>query len=516
MQHSNLLELQQPYEELLTRAIDQKIVERLWARDLAVFGKPDDTSLASIGSRLGWLQAPEDFLPKIAELEEFAAKVIKDGYTSIVLLGMGGSSLCVEVTRETFGIKSGYPMLHVLDSTHPDQIAALEAQLDLKTTLFIVASKSGSTIETDSFYRYFWSRVAHSGVAQPGKNFMAITDPNTAMAKEATDKSFYRTFLNPPDIGGRFSALSYFGLVPAALMGVELERFLGRAIEEVRSSRNNTAENPALALGVLLAAAHNAGRNKLTLRTSGKFKTFGFWAEQLVAESTGKEGKGILPVEGESPEAINASNDRFVIDIVAEDEELSQIDGLPRIHLHQRDEYDLAAQFFRWEFATAVAGALLAINPFDELNVTESKENSKRVLEEFETSGTIEIALSDQAKLKEFIKRSVSERSFIAILAYIERTASAEAKLSQLRNELSTEFGVPVTTGYGPRYLHSTGQYHKGGPKEGIYVVIVDEPNAELPIADKPFSFKTLVKAQAAGDIKSLKDKGLPVIAIAG
>jgi glucose-6-phosphate isomerase len=505
---SSLRDLQPSFESTFTEAQSMQIAEKLWKRVIHVFGQSDEAALQSIRTRLGWLDAPYQFEKRISEIKQFAQEVVDRGFTSTVLLGMGGSSLCVEVIREVLGIKAGFPVLHVLDSTHPDQIAELEAQLDLARTLFIVASKSGTTIESDSFYRYFWNKINAIDKDHPGTHFCAITDPNTYLSKHSAEQGFLKTFENPADIGGRFSALSFFGLVPAALMGVDLEKFMSRAIEEANSSQESSLENPALTLGVALAAAHNAGRNKVFITSSKQYQSFVFWAEQLVAESTGKLGKGILPVDATSPLSIE---DGFAVSLVL-DNDSAPSSEVPGQEIHLRDEYDLAAQFFRWEFATAVCGALLHINPFDEPNVTESKNNTSRVLGDLETLGSLPGLDSDPiSEINAFAKESIAKDGYLAVLAYVARNAVSIEKLNKLRDQIAQETGRPVTVGFGPRYLHSTGQLHKGGPKQGAFAIIVDDPQSDIDVPEKPFNFRQLVRAQAIGDSEALASKGLPV-----
>jgi glucose-6-phosphate isomerase len=506
---NSLRDLQPAFESNFTRAQTMQIAERIWQRDISVFGQTDEPALQSIRTRLGWLDAPYQFGKQIAEIKQFAKDIIDRGFTSTVLLGMGGSSLCVEVIREVLGIKAGFPVLHVLDSTHPDQIAELESQLDLARTLFIVASKSGTTIESDSFYRYFWDKIAEIDKDHPGNHFCAITDPNTYLSKHSAEQGFLRTFENPADIGGRFSALSYFGLVPAGLMGVDLAKFISRAIEEANASKESTLDNPALTLGVALSAAHDAGRNKVFITSSKQYQSFVFWAEQLVAESTGKKGKGILPID-----AIAALNidDGFAVSLTFSEDDNASKSQVPGQEIRVRDEYDLAAQFFRWEFATAVCGALLEINPFDEPNVTESKNNTSRVLGDLETLGSLPELDSDPlSDLAAFANESVGKEGYLAILAYVSRNTAAMEKLNKLRDEISLATSRPVTVGFGPRYLHSTGQLHKGGPKQGAFAIIIDDPKVDTAIPGKPFNFNQLVRAQAIGDSQALASKGLPV-----
>ncbi len=505
---TSLRDLQPAFENTFTRAQTMQVAERLWQRDIHVFGQTDEAALQSIRTRLGWLEAPYQFEKQIAEIEQFAKDVVDRGFTSTVLLGMGGSSLCVEVIREVLGIKAGFPRLHVLDSTHPDQIAELESQLDLASTLFIVASKSGTTIESDSFYRYFWDKIVEVDRDNPGNHFCAITDPNTFLSRHSLDQGFLKKFENPSDIGGRFSALSYFGLVPAALMGVDLQKFMSRAVEEANSSKESTLNNPALTLGVALAAAHDAGRNKVFVTSSKQYQSFVYWAEQLVAESTGKLGKGVLPVDAKA--ALNLSDGFAVALVYGEDSAAST--EVPGQEIRLRDEYDLAAQFFRWEFATAVCGALLEINPFDEPNVTESKNITSRVLADLETLGSLpELDTDPVSGLAAFAKESVAQDGYLAILAYVARNAASIERLNTLRDEISVEINRPVTVGFGPRYLHSTGQLHKGGAKQGAFAIIIDDPKADVAIPTKPFNFNQLVRAQAIGDSQALASKGLPI-----
>ncbi|HET6511611.1 MAG TPA: glucose-6-phosphate isomerase [Candidatus Kapabacteria bacterium] len=504
---TNLKELQPVVESMFERAQQMRLAERLWERDIQVFGQTDEASLQSIRTRLGWLEAPYQFGSQLAEIEGFAKEVVDRGFTSCVLLGMGGSSLCVEVIRDVIGIAAGFPRMHVLDSTHPDQITALEAEIDLARTLFIVASKSGTTIESDSFYRYFWQRVTEIDADHPGNYFCAITDPGTYLSSHSKEQGFLKTFENPSDIGGRFSALSYFGLVPAGLMGVDLPKFMSRAVEEANASKGTTFDNPSLMLGATLAAAHEAGRNKVLIASSRQYQSFVYWAEQLVAESTGKKGKGILPVDASV--ALNA-DDIANIDLVVGDDAQPERE-VPTQSIHLRDEYDLAAQFFRWEFATAVCGALMDINPFDEPNVTESKNNTSRVLKELESSGKLPELNAKSASEIESFAADLAGDSYISILAYVARDQNSITQLNAMRDKIASATGRPVTVGFGPRYLHSTGQLHKGGPKQGVFALIIDEPKTELQVPGKPYTFKQLVRAQAIGDSEAISSKGLRV-----
>lgn len=500
------------FDPLIARCITERLAERLWARDVTVFGQTSQAALASIHNRLGWLDAPDTFESKIEQVQTFAQEVIASGVRHVVLLGMGGSSLCVEVIRDIMGVQPGYPEMIVLDSTHPDQILQVERSIDLNATLFVLASKSGTTIESDSLFRYFWNRIEQSVTEGVGKHFVAITDPGTQLDRVSAELGFRNVFKNPADIGGRFSALSYFGLVPAALMGVDLTQFVARAREEARFSKLNDISNPSLALGATLAACNAAGMQKLLIHTSPSLRSFVYWVEQLIAESTGKAGKGLLPVEEGGVEIRSLPADVALLTIEMEGEEdLPEEEVHPAvISLQLRDPVDLAAQFFRWEFATAVTGALLEINPFDEPNVTESKENTKRVLEESTRSdSTLDVAMTDD--LDVIVNRLDRQQGFIAILAYMNRTEDTMRRLQELRDRLVERTHRPITIGIGPRYLHSTGQYHKGGPLHGAFVIVLDDPKEDVEIPGKGYSFGTLLRAQAIGDMQALAARDLPV-----
>ncbi|SRR5579883_108280 len=510
-------------------AIKQRLVTRIWEKDTTVWSN-DEQVCKTIADRLGWLTVPDWSLGRLSKIIDFADEVRKDGITSIVILGMGGSSLCVEVLRDTFEAKKGYPNLLVLDSTHPDQVLAVERACDLKKTLFIVASKSGTTLEPQCYYEYFWNKLEQYG-SDRRLNFAAITDPGTPLEKMAIDLQFRGVFANPPDIGGRYSALSYFGMVPAALIGIDIEEVLSRASSEAGLSKAEDERNASLILGLFMGRAAKDGRDKLTIVTPPELHSFGYWAEQLIAESTGKLGRGILPVEGESERARNEQRERRIYTYftigegaLSDDERRDPI----RLELHLADQLGIGAQFFRWEFATAIAGSILGIDPFDEPNVAESKAKTNEVLAGYNgqhlkfpnVSGSIDnvdvigqpLAQNLSQTLNQFLSKSVRPEGYIAIMAYIERNERSIAALAELRDKLSLKYHVPVTVGFGPRFLHSTGQLHKGGQPTGTFIQLTDTPKEDIPIPGKPYTFGSLIHAQAIGDFETLRKHDRPVI----
>ena len=482
----------------LGRFAEQSVMRRIWSKDQTVW-RNDPTEITD---RLGWLTVHDVMEERAPELKEFAQGCAEDGLTTAVLAGMGGSSLAPEVLRETFGVAAGMLDVVVLDTTHPDQILAVERSLDLGRTLFVIASKSGTTTETSSHFAYFWDKVPD------GSRFAAITDPGTPLEQLAVDRGFRRTFLNPPDIGGRYSALSYFGLVHGALIGMDLEGLLDRAIEMAHacSSAVPVEENPGAWLGAVMGEAAAAGRDKLTLVLPEEIRTYGYWVEQLLAESTGKEGKGIVPVEGEDvgpPEVYG--DDRLFVGIGPDDLRKS-LEPLehgrhPAVILRLEDPIDLGGEFFRWEFATAVAGAVLGINPFDQPNVQEAKDATRRLL----AHGSFEEPSYDD--LGELL-RQVQAGDYLAIQAYLPRIPEIEGALHRARMRLRDRLRVATTVGFGPRFLHSTGQLHKGGPNSGIFVQVVEPPREDVAIPGQPYTFATLIAAQSAGDLQSLRAHG--------
>ena len=425
------------------------------------------------------------------------------GITDAVLLGMGGSSLGPEVFRRSFG--EGKIRLHVLDSTHPDEIRAVRDALDLATTLFIVSSKSGGTIETMSQFKYFHS------LQGDGSHYVAVTDPGTSLAKLGAEHGFRRVFENDPDIGGRYSVLSYFGLVPAAIAGYDVGAVLRSAVEAMEACRREQ-DNPGLELGAALGELALRGRDKLTFIVDDPLESFGVWAEQLVAESTGKEGRGILPIADEPlVPAAEYGPDRVFVHVSTGDVEVTgqvgqlSAAGHPVFTIDADGPADLGRVFFLSEFATAVAGWALGINPFDQPNVQEAKDNTKRVLEE---EGSPELEAGDLDALL----GALEPPRYLAIMAYLPYSGAVESGAARVRERAARRHHVATTFGYGPRFLHSTGQFHKGGPSVGAFVQIVDEPQEDLEVPGEAYTFGTLIRAQADGDLQTLRSHGLDAV----
>jgi len=479
----------------LSQRIDARIadltrdrtVERIWAGDHSVW-KPEPTEIVD---RLGWLRVANDLRHELPELEAFARAVVADGFKHVLLLGMGGSSLGPEVLRETFGAAPGMLDLVVLDSTHPQQVRETEARLDLARTLVLVASKSGTTIETLSHLDYFWDRV------ESPEQFVAITDPGSSLAILGRERGFRRVFENRPDIGGRYSVLSHFGMVPAALIGAPVRQILDDAIAiaEQCAATIPTAANPGVALGVALAEAALQGLDKCTLVLPESMKTLGWWIEQLVAESTGKEGRGILPVEGEPVGPVAGYGSDRVFVTYEESPRLRELEsaGHPVIQLA---DAGIGGEFFRWEFATAIAGAVLQVQPFDQPNVQEAKDAAGIIL----AGGVPDVM---PINLRDLLG-TVEPGDYIAINAFISRNEENGDRLDAVRRALARRHRVAVTVGYGPRFLHSTGQLHKGGPPSGAFIEVIDSIKHDIAIPGRPYTFGQLLQAQALGDLAAL------------
>jgi transaldolase/glucose-6-phosphate isomerase len=504
-------------DEAAKRIEKDKAVDRIWAKDAALW-KSDDAHKKIIANALGWLTVPELMQKQVSQLRAFA-EAVKGDFDHVVVLGMGGSSLCSEVTRRLFGERSGYPKLKVLDSTVPEAVRELEQSIDLQRTLFIVASKSGTTTEPMMFHRYFYDRVKN------GQNFVAVTDPDTQLVRDGQRDNFRHVFINPPDIGGRYSALSLFGLVPAAIAGYDVEALVDRAVHAAHVAHvADPKKNPAAMLGTILGVLANAGRDKLTLITPPPLDTLGLWIEQLIAESTGKEGKGILPIAGEPPlKASDYGKDRVFIcvrlrgsDDVARLKELTDA-GHPVVDLVLNDPEDLGEIFFTWEFATAVAGALLGIDPFDQPNVQESKDNTKRLLGEFTSTGKLNdidlVPIADANGKIGSLLATAKPGDYVALTEYIAPSPQRDKAIAQIRETIARELHVATTTGYGPRFLHSTGQLHKGGGANGIFIQMVGTTD-DVALPGEKFTFGTLARAQAIGDYESLKSRGRRAIRI--
>jgi transaldolase/glucose-6-phosphate isomerase len=498
---------------------------RLWAKDSTLWTS-DPAKRDEIRDRLGWLSVADQMLEHVAELKQLARDART--YSDVVLLGMGGSSLCPDVLRNTFGSTKGHPRLHVLDTTDPATILGVRAKIRIQDTLFIVASKSGETTETLSHFAYFWGEVNSNGRAgAAGRHFAAITDPGTSLEKLAKEHGFRWIFRNPPDIGGRYSALSYFGLVPGALIGVDVAEMLERAVEMSHSCADSVPvdKNPGVWLGAVMGELALGGRNKVTLIASPRIATFGYWVEQLIAESTGKEGKGIVPVEGEpvGKPAVYGDDRLFVyirMDGDAPHRAVQALEkaGQPVVTLTMRDRLDLGGEFLRWEIATAIAGSILRIDAFDQPNVQESKDNTKKVLAKFKASGKLPPAESVAASKSKSGLKALLDRAkpgaYFAIMAYTTRTAGSEAAIAAIRTAVRDHTHHATTAGYGPRFLHSTGQLHKGGPKTGLFLQIVQDDTKDVAIPGQPYSFSVLKQAQSLGDLQSLTSRRLPVLRV--
>ena len=525
----------------LTELDSQQTIARIWKKDPTVWSS-DESHKMIISNALGWLDVAESMLPKVAEMTAFADEIRNSGFHYVVVLGMGGSSLCPEVLRRTFGKQAGYPELLVIDSTVPETILRFDGELDLDRTLFIVASKSGSTTEPQMFYRYYFDRMKKEHGDDAGRNFIAITDPGTQLAQEAKRDRFRKVFLNPADIGGRYSALSYFGMVPFSLMGGDVATLLAKAVQTVRECRTErAAENRAARLGAQLGTLALAGRDKLTFITPEPIDSLGLWVEQLVAESTGKEGKGIIPVAGEPLGApTDYAQDRVFVLIAPENFSDPAIEarlkaleaaGHPVIRHVLNDALDLGSEFYLWEFATAIAGRILGIDPFDQPNVQESKDNTKRQLEAFNSSGKLLdqnlIACDDDLRIfsdsenqqalecsestfDAVVKTHLARNKpgdYIALTAYIDETPMHDKLFEELRLALRSRTRCATTVGYGPRFLHSTGQLHKGGSGSGVFIQITSADREDVKIPGEKFSFGVLKQAQALGDFESLSTR---------
>jgi glucose-6-phosphate isomerase len=500
------------------------VVKRIWRKDASLW-KTDEASHKQIRNSLGWLTVPDEMIGVAGELIESAGMMRARGFRHVMVCGMGGSSLCPEVLARTFGRQQGFPELLVLDSTDPDVIARFREQIDVEHCLFVIASKSGTTTEPTVFYKYWYEEVSKRR-AEPGENFIVITDPGSPLVNTAAELGFQRTFLNQSDIGGRYSALSYFGMVPAATMGIDIRQMLERAkeAEQSCSAVMPAASNGALNLGTILGECANAGRNKLTLVIDQKIETLGLWIEQLIAESTGKEGKGILPVAGERLGDPSVYGDDRVFVSISVGETTPETKtaltalaaaGHPVIQRELRDVYDLGAEFFVWEFATACAGWRLGINPFDQPNVQEAKDATRELLSEFSKSHKLpdDQKLADDDAIRAQIQ-SINPGDYVAFLNYIEELPEIDRKCEEIRTAVRDRTKCATTIGYGPRFLHSTGQLHKGGPNTGVFFQLEARDKIDLPVPGEPYTFSILKQAQALGDFRALVSRGRRVVRI--
>jgi glucose-6-phosphate isomerase len=506
---------------LADRLLDDKVVERIWKRDPSTWrAAPGSADERSIQTRLGWLDIGETMPQHLPRLEALRDEIRDEGIDAVYLLGMGGSSLCAEVLRSVFGRAEGYPELTVLDTTDELTLTNAAARMTPERTLFIVASKSGGTVEVASMERYFWQVMSSAIGGNAGRHFIAVTDPGTALEELAGSRGYRATFANPADIGGRFSALSLFGLVPAALIGAPVEALLSGGTVMAEGCQQHNHANAGLELGAFMGAAGIDGRDKLTIALAPSFASLGLWIEQLVAESTGKHGKGLLPVVDEPlgrPDEYG--NDRAFVSIASEsdaadDEKLRALEeaGFPVLRLSIRHD-GLGAEFFRWEFATAVAGAALGINPFDEPNVSEAKEKTKALLADYAARGTFDDtpAPASAALAREAVQ-AIRPGDYVAFLSYLPGESRVEETVAGIRMAIRSRTKAASTFGLGPRYLHSTGQYHKGGPNTCVAVVLTADDDTETPIPEAGYSFSVLKRAQALGDVQALEAHGRRVV----
>jgi glucose-6-phosphate isomerase len=530
-------------EKSLNHISRERIIPRIWTKDHTVW-RNDPTE---ISNRLGWLDCVDVTKKSFSEINSFVEEIRKDGFTDALLMGMGGSSLTPEVFRFTFGVKKGYLDLHVLDSTHPEAILDYENKLDPKKTLYIVSTKSGGTVETMSFMKYFFNSVsAKLGKEEASKHFIAITDPGSSLEKLAKNLNFRKIFLNDPDIGGRFSALSLFGIVPAALIGVDLSKLFVEASKMIIECKpNEVSENSGAMLGGIIGALAKEGVDKLTLLISPQLKHLGGWLEQLIAESTGKDGKGIFPVDLEPnvPVSEYGSDRVFVYLKIAGDNffdnKVSEIKsaGFPLVEIEMKNVYQLGAELFRWEFATAVAGYVLDVQPFDQPNVESAKIAARAMMKEYQLKGKLpelkSTLNSDGMKIYTdlkvehlenvfsiFLSNLVSGKNYVSIQAYLKPEEKTWQQLQLLRLKILQKYNVATTLGYGPRFLHSTGQLHKGDGGNGFFIQLISDAQKDAAIPDEAgedgssISFYNLIQAQALGDRQALVDNNRKVLRI--
>ena len=518
------------------RRVDRRVAQwqkdqfsrRMWEKDYTLWSKDLQPELTD---RLGWLELPNTMAKEVAGLTAFADKAKADGIKHVVVLGMGGSSLAPEVFQLTFGNAAGFPELQVLDSTHPAAVQAVEARIDLARTLFLVSSKSGTTMETNSFFYYFWDKLKQIE-SDPGRHFVAITDPGTPLEKLAQERHFRATFNAPDDVGGRYSALTVFGLVPAALIGVDIGDILSRArrMSEACAANASDGQQPGLLLGAALAELVLAKRDKVTFICSPSLAALPSWVEQLIAESTGKDRKGIVPVANEkltAPESYGA--DRLFVYFRFDGDENSSLDrqvaaleanGHPVARLDLKDKKDIGQEFFRWEFAVAAAGAAIGIHPFNQPDVQLAKDLAKKAMSAEHKGGAKlkdEVSAADPEALRQAVASWLGKkkaRDYVVVQAYINPSKESTAKLEEITASIQRRLGSATTLGFGPRFLHSTGQLHKGGPNSVLALQIVDQPTDNLAVPETNYTFDALIKAQALGDFAAMKQRRRRVLRV--
>lgn len=536
-------ELDEAVRAMADRWRDQHKIRRVWEKDAAVWTGKDEAKW------LGWLDIVDEEIRIVEQYRKFHDDIQNAGFDNILLMGMGGSSLCPEVLATTFDRKN----FHILDSTVPAQIRAVEEKLDLAKTLFIVASKSGSTLEPNCFKQYFFEKLSEKvGAEKAGKQFVAITDPGSKMEQVGKVDGFRHIFYGKPEIGGRFSALSAFGMAPAAAMGLDVDKFLRNVADMVDTCRaDDPAENPGALLGIILGVAHGQGRDKLTIFTSPRIYDLGAWLEQLLAESTGKDGKAIIPVDREPPQPpVSYGSDRVFVYLTlrggAIDDEREQkikaiaYAGLPFIEIEIEDVYDLGREFFRWEFATGVAGSIMEINPFNQPDVESAKVEARKLTDEYERVGKFpdespfyEVdriklfsdekyairlrGMVDELNLAELLSAhlaNIEESDYFAILAYVQMDPVTQQLLQEIRQRVLGKRLASTCLGFGPRFLHSTGQAYKGGPNTGVFLQITADDEFDLPVPGQKYTFGVVKAAQARGDFQVLLDRGRRVLRV--
>ncbi|MDF2436646.1 MAG: hypothetical protein K0Q95_1022 [Bacteroidota bacterium] len=532
----NIGKYQKGLEIQLKKMQEEDFVQRLWNKDRDLFLKEKNPSAEVL---MGWLNLPEKMMGALPEINDFCKSVRHAGFDHVVLLGMGGSSLAPLVFQKTIGESKSGLKLTVLDTTEPETIKEIENSINITNTLFLVSSKSGNTAEVMAFYEYFYDRVHNIKREKAGENFVAITDEGSPLVTIANQKQFRKVFINLPEIGGRYSALSYFGMVPAALMGINVKEILTRA-KNIAMSWGATVpvkENCAFVLGAAMAIMAKQGCEKLTYLMPEEFNSFGLWLEQLIAESTGKEGKGIMPFNGYPlSKETSYGNDRFFVryGLSGQANHLMDMQSVivkfPFVTITVKDELDLGKEFFRWELATAVAGAVLELNPFDQPNVQESKKCTDTILKQIEKEkqlpamqpALIEDSLTyyynekkqNGKHLFEEMLKTAGAGDYITFQAYLPEQPAVEMYLNEMHKTIQSNLNIAVSTQFGPRYLHSTGQYHKGGPNNGYFIQLVCSSGVDISIPGKPYTFGMLKRAQAIGDREALMQHGRKVIMV--
>jgi len=506
----------------------ERFLLRLWGKDHSLW---DDSQEHEITDRLGWLNVLDQVGKELKEVKDFSQIIEKKEIRHIVLLGMGGSSLAAQMLYKILRGKESFPELYVLSSTHPKSIREIEDNIDPRKTIFIVSSKSGTTLETLSFFRYFWFLIKKYS-SEPGQHFIAVTDPGSHLDQLAQKRDFLKIFLAPSDIGGRFSAFTYFGIVPSFLGGADIENMIIYAQEEMKNNKTPVPEQEAdgIALGALLGEMALAGKDKLTFVTDSSLTYFPYWLEQLIAESLGKKGKGIVPVVDEPQAPIECyGRDRVFINITFDNDGCNETQqfveriaakGFPVLDFNLENKPSLGRELFRWEIAVAAAGSVFRVNPFDQPDVQRSKQFTRNAMEKDGAEKIKDIrtySFENQDNIKQAIRgllHGAEDNNYISLQTYLQKTSKINQELEEIRLQLIKKTHLATTLGYGPSFLHSSGQLHKGGKDIGLYIQLVDDPNFELQVPETDYSFLSMIKAQSAGDYQALREKGRQVIRI--